>query len=190
MGLIVRRHGVGNFVASGAIRLESGLEELISLDRLAARHGHATEVTEVTLRKVRASAIVAAQLGVSEGTKVCLAESVRALQGRPIAHYRHYYLPGTFNDEELTAKYGGSVLDLIVTSGTPRIRGAMTVVRAVSAVGRVKEKLSVKRGYPLLLLEQLLYDMEGKVLSFAELYYVTDGRLSFHILRRPPMSAG
>ncbi len=189
MGLVLRRHGVGNFVASSAVRLESGLEELTSLDRLAARHGYTTEVVEAKVRKVRASAEVASHLGIDVGSTVCLAESVRAIEGKRIAYYRHYYRVGAYDDRELVSKFGGSLLDLLVASGSPTIHGAMTVVRAVSAAGRIKSKLAVRAGFPLLLLEQLLYDPQGTVLSFAELYYVTDGKLSFHILRRPPLSA-
>lgn len=188
MGLVVRRHGVGNFVASNAVRIESGLEELTSLDTLAARHGYRTEVLEAGVRRVKAPGPAATSLGVEPGSRICLAESVRAIEGRPIAYYKHFYLPGTFNDLELAQVYGGSLLDLLVSTGVVRLQGAMTVVRAVAAAGKVRKKLSVKSGHPVLLLEQILYDVEGRALSYAELYYLTDSRLSFHILRRPPWS--
>ena len=70
-GLIVRRHGVGTFVAPPPPVIETGLEELESLDTLARRIGLETHMGEAVIEEREATPNEAARLQVTAGQRLC-----------------------------------------------------------------------------------------------------------------------
>ena len=74
-GMIVRRHGVGTFVAASEPVIEAGLEVLESIDRIAERHGLSTGMSEARVEERAAEPSEIEGLGLQSDTPITVVDA-------------------------------------------------------------------------------------------------------------------
>jgi GntR family transcriptional regulator len=184
-GVLVRRHGVGTFVASRIPILESGLEVLESLDSLARRKGLETRVAAPQIVEREATLEEAAGLELPpDGDRHVLAISrVIAVEGAPVAHLVDVVPTEYLERGELDGDFRGSVLDLLLERGSPMLSTSRTEIRAVAAGEHVAQRLQVPRGTALLKLVAQLYSYDERVVDYSVSHFVP-GHFKFHVMRK------
>ncbi len=184
-GVLVRRHGVGTFVASRIPFLESGLEVLESLERMAQRNGLETEMLKLTILERTPTAQERAGLGLEavEGTSVLVVDRVIAVAGTPVADLRDVVPSIYLTKTDLGPDFHGSVLDVLLERGTPLLSFSRTAIVAESARPEVARRLQLPRGTALLKLTAQLYSIEERVVDLSVSYFVP-GYFKFHVIRK------
>jgi GntR family transcriptional regulator len=183
-GVVIRKHGVGTFVAPGyEHRLESGLERLESIMELAARQEQQTQVSDLEIETVRASADLADKLQVTADEELTSIRRVIIVDGKPVAYMADYVVRSILSPAEVSEPFGGSVLDLLREKHGPLIAQALANIVAINADRFLGRKLQVKPGQALLLLEETLYSEQGAPVEFSRNYFVPDF-FQFHVVRR------
>ena len=183
-GVVVRKHGVGTFVAQGyEHRLESGLERLESILHLAARQQMEVRVGNLDVRQTPASKDLAEKLQVPPGTPLTCVCRVIEVDKKPIAYMADYTLPSVLSTDDVDGSFGGSVLDLLREKRNLRIAQAVANIVAVNAEPTMGKKLKVNPDQALLLLEEVVFDDEGVAVEFSRNYFVPD-YFRFHVVRR------
>ena len=113
-GVIVRRHGVGTFVAASEPVIEAGLEVLESIDRIAERHGLSTGMSEARVEERAAEPAEIEGLGLQSDTPVTVVTRVIMADGERVA-YLTDIVPQTYlRQADLDSDFHGSVLDLLL----------------------------------------------------------------------------
>jgi GntR family transcriptional regulator len=93
-------------------------------------------------------------------------------------------LPGdVLTLDELKARFTGSVLDLLLRKGSPRLVSSRTEINAVSASADVARALGIQRGDVLLKFTAYLYDTQGRVVDYSFSYFLP-GYFKFQVVRR------
>ena len=184
-GDLVRRHGVGTFVALPSPTLESGLEVLESVDSLARRMGLVTELADLEFVERPATPEEQRELLLPAGetAQVWAITRVITVMGRPVAHLLDVVPLVYLCREELSDAFQGSVLDLILQRGTPVLLNSRTEMMAESADAALAAHLKVQKGTALLKLVAQLYSCDERVVSYSISYFVP-GYFKFHIVRR------
>lgn len=182
-GLIVRRRGVGTYVARPPQVIESGLEELASIESLAAQVGVELEASDLTVAERPAGEVEAGWLGVAEDEPIVELTRVILADGRPVAYFidclpREFLAP-----EDVDESFAGSVLSLLLERGWPKLEKSQAEISAKPAAGEVARGLGVKPGDVLLHLEARLISEEGKVVDHSQSYF-TPGTFRFNVVRR------
>jgi GntR family transcriptional regulator len=182
-GMIRRRQGVGTFVIGSVPVIDSGLEVLESIESLAARTGLAVHMGELQVRQVSADENEAAVLNIPAGTLLTQVERVIYTDNRPIA-----YLVDTVPEDVLAAAdlktgFTGSVLDLLLRRGSPKLTQSRTDIRAIGATPEVARALQVQRDDVLLHFVAQLYSEGGRVVDYSFSYFLP-GYFRFHVVRR------
>jgi GntR family transcriptional regulator len=182
-GLLVRRQGVGTFVASRLPILESGLEVLESLNRTAMRLGLETEVLH--LQTTTRLTTEAEQVGLASEAplEVLVVDRVIAIEGEPVADLRDVVPVAYLQEGELNAHFRGSILDLFLARGTPVLRGSRMEISAEIADREVASRLAIGIGTPLLKLTGQLFSLEEQVIDFTTSAFVP-GHFRFHVMRQ------
>jgi len=182
-GLLVRRHGVGTFVAQPPPVIESGLEELESLDTLARRIGLETSMGEALIEEREATSDEADHLQISPGDPVLAVARVMLTDAQPVA-YLVDVIPTTWlRLQDLGEAFNGSVLDMFLQRGEPALSHSRTDIVAEAADGMLARKLRLRRGDVLLKLEAQLVALDGRVVDYSLSYFVP-GHFRFHVVRR------
>ncbi len=184
-GVLVRRRGVGTFVASRFPILEAGLEVLESLDRMSRRLGLQTEVAYLEVMERPATPTEAAGLryAADDETPVLVVNRVIAIAGEPVADLRDVVPVTYLRASDLGTGFRGSVLDLLLERGSPVLSVSRTEIAAVSAEPKFADRLHIPLGSPLLKFVAQLFTFDEKVVDLSVSYFVP-GHFRFHVMRR------
>jgi GntR family transcriptional regulator len=183
-GIVIRRHGVGTFVAPGyAHRLESGLERLESILEMAARQGLRVRIEGLEVRQVAADANMGDRLQVPPGTELTSVRRAIIVDETPIAYMADFVLSSILSPNDVDDAFNGSVLDLLRQKQLAEIAQVVAHIVAVTADRTLSERLMVKRGQALLLLEETVFTGGGEIVEFSRNYFVPD-YFQFRVMRR------
>jgi GntR family transcriptional regulator len=207
-GAVLRRHGVGTFVATPPPLIEGGLEVLESIDRMAERCGLSTRMGEssitqrpATPHEMRGLALDAgiphAVIDVTVVTRVILAGSQHVAFLTDVVPVEYLREDDLRKSAASTATYGrvdgshrnpspqfhGSVLDLFLQRGWPTLAHSRTELAAEAANAELARWLHLQRKAPLLRLEAQLYAQDGRVVDYSTSYFVP-GHFRFHVIRQ------
>jgi GntR family transcriptional regulator len=113
-GMIRRRQGSGTFVTHPPRVIESGLEVLESIERMAERIGLPVSMGEFKLEHRQAKEDEAHALGLSFEARVLHISRVIMTEGHPVAHLVDIIPDGILSPRDFGSDFRGSVLDLLI----------------------------------------------------------------------------
>ena len=182
-GMIIRRHGVGTFVAPPSPVIDAGLEELESLETLAQRIGLETHMGKCVVEERAATSQEADRLQLSSGEPVLAVSRVIMTGKRPVAYLIDVVPTQYLHKTDLGETFNGSVLDLLIRKGAPDLSHSRTDIAPESADEATARQLRVQSDATLLKLEAQLYARDGSIVDYSISYFVP-GYFRFHVVRR------
>jgi len=182
-GAIVRRHGVGTFVASSSSVIEAGLEVLESLERMAQRIGLETHMADAQVEERPATPAEAGRLQVAPGSLVLSVARTILADERPVAYLVDVVPASVLRQADLGEAFTGSVLDLFLCRGEPPLSHSRADIMAEAAASSIARKLHLRRGATLLKLQAQLFARDGRIVDYSLSYFVP-GYFRFHVIRR------
>jgi GntR family transcriptional regulator len=182
-GLIRRKQGSGTYVSHPSAVIDTGLEVLESIERLAERIGLPVTLGDWKLDIRPAQAEEAQALNLSPGAPVIAVVRVILAEGRPVAYLIDILPEDILNPDELSTGFTGSVLDFLARRGSPALRSSRTEINAVTASPEIARSLGIQRGDVLLRLIAYLYAVDGRVIDYSYSYFLP-GYFHFHVVRR------
>ena len=162
--------------------IDAGLEVLESLDTMARRRNLAVSVGELHVEQAEADGETAAGLGVSEGINITRIRRVMCADGRPVAYLLDTLPAVLLKPEELSAQFGGSVLDFLIARGDP-LTVSRAAISATNATAEVAKALEIQRGDVLLQIVSQVYADGGKIVDYTVSYFIP-GYFNFHVVRK------
>ncbi len=182
-GMIRRRQGVGTFVAAKVPVMETGLEVLESIGTLAQRTGLTVRMGELQIQQITADEETAGMLNLEVASELTRVARIIYTDNRPIAFLVDSLPVGILPVEELQADFTGSVLDLLLQRGAPKLVQSRTEIKAVGATSEVARALQIQRDDVLLYFAAQLYTDENRVIDYSISYFLP-GYFRFHVVRR------
>ena len=182
-GAIVRRHGVGTFVAEPRPVLDTGLEVLESLELMANRCGLRVQMGETSISEREATAEEAKGLALTAPVPATYVMRVILAEGKPVAHLTDVLPQQFLRQADLGSDFRGSVLDTLLKRGWPTLSHSRTELISEAADPRLAHALRVPRGAPLMKLEAQLFAVDGQIIDYSISHFVP-GCFRFHVVRR------
>ncbi len=182
-GLIRRRQGVGTFVVGKVPIIDTGLEVLESIEKMAQRIGLEVKMGALQVSQVAANGETAAALGIPIGTKLTQVCRVIYADARPIAYLIDSLPEDVLSAADLEKHFTGSILDLLLGRGDPKPVQSRTEIRATGATSEVARALQIQRDDVLLHFAAYLYADGGRVIDYSYSYFLP-GYFRFHVVRR------
>ena len=182
-GAVTRRHGIGTFATPPAPRIDTGLEELKSLETLAHSIGLETRMSDPIIEERRTTSTEAECLQISPSIAVLSVARVILTGTRPIAFLVDIVPTTILQRHDLDKNFRGSVLDLFIQRRDLMLSHSRTEILIELADSIVARKLRLKRGAPLHKLQAQLFTRDGRVVDYSTSYFVP-GYFSFHVIRR------
>jgi DNA-binding GntR family transcriptional regulator len=169
-GLLVRRRGIGTQVVHGTVKRGA---ELSSLYEDLARSGRQPTTDVLERATVPATDHVAERLRVAAGSDVLRLERLRSARGEPLAVLQNW-LPAEFSaaisSERLLAH---GLYELLRGTGV-HLRIASQRIGARAATPTEARLLGIRRGAPLLTMERIAYDDNGRAVELGAHAYRAD----------------
>ncbi|MBL0388448.1 GntR family transcriptional regulator [Tumebacillus sp. ITR2] len=180
-GVVVRRHGVGTFLADRSV-VRAGIEQLFSVTEWIERANRVPGTIEKQVGEMLPSEEDRDRLSLSEREQIYFMTRIRTADGDPVV-YCEDRIPARMLRHGWKG-FNGSLFELLEASGSV-ISYAQTEIKPVAHHDSVFAALGVRPGEALLLLEQLHFDTNDQPVLLSSNYFRTD-TFHFHVLRRRP----
>ena len=182
-GMIRRRQGVGTFVVAKVPVMDTGLEALESIETIAQRSGLTVRMGELQVQQVAADEGLAAVLNLKVGADLTRVARIIFTDHRPIAYLEDTLPMDILAVDELQSGFTGSVLDLLLRRGDPKLIQSRTEIKAIGATSEVARALQIQREDVLLQFAAQLYSEDSRVVDYSISYFLP-GYFRFHVVRR------
>ncbi len=182
-GLLRRQQGVGTFVTRPSQVIESGLEVLESIERMAERIGLPVAMGAINGSVCIADEITARKLSMNAGSEVFCVSRVIMAEERPVAYLVDTLPLDYLKPEDVSENFTGSILDLLLKRGDPPLGSSRCEIAAVAAPPEVARALNIQRGDSLMVFEAMLYSNDGNPIDYSFSYFLP-GYFKFHVVRR------
>jgi GntR family transcriptional regulator len=182
-GMIRRRQGVGTFVAAKVPVIETGLEVLESIGSIAKRSGLSVRMGELQIEQIKADKELADLLNLKADADLTRVARIIYTDNRPIAYLVDTLPLDVLSMDELQSGFTGSVLDLLLKRGVPKLIQSKTEINAVGATPEVARALQIQRDDVLLHLAAQLFAEDSRVIDYSISYFLP-GYFRFHVVRR------
>jgi GntR family transcriptional regulator len=182
-GLIRRRQGSGTYVTPPSAVIETGLEVLESIEKLAQRIDLPVRMGILRVDPRPASEEECQMLGTEDGCQVVSVSRAIYTESRPVAYLVDVLPSELLTPEELEEGFTGSVLDLLLQRGSPKLAASHTEIGAISANSELAKIMGIQRDDVLLRFIARLYDVDNRVVDYS-LSYFLPGYFRFHVVRK------
>jgi GntR family transcriptional regulator len=170
-GYLARRHGSGTYVTK-APRSRHALDTTVSYTAMIREAGHEPGETVLTKLVRDPDEDERTALDLPEGESVLEVERVRLADRRPVIYSRDR-IPAALlkgvSDEALES----SLYALLDSAGHP-VRRASAELLPTLADAKLSRLLEIKRGTPLLRIDQVDYDARGRAVMLSLEWHVAD----------------
>lgn len=181
-GLVVRRRGVGTFVARDAAQRRN-MSRLTGFTEDMQSEGRSVRTRVLTQQIEPVTGAEAAALGVRDGGFVTFVERVRSIDDGPVILQRSWVpikcCPNLWHDELVE----GSLYATLRTRYAIELRRADQRFAAVSATRELANLLEVPLRTPLLRVERLTFDPANEPVEFARSWTRPGFEIGTHIER-------
>lgn len=179
--IIVRRHGVGTFVNPKPV-FTSGIEQLSSISSMIEEAGMMPGTTYISSTAAPSNEEDVKRFQCDDGASIVTIKRVRNADGEPVVYcvdqVPETYLPGDFLTQENT-----SIFQALERSGEIHVSYAITYIDPIGYHSEVSPILNCKADQALLVLKQVHYDDNDRVVLYSRNYFRAD-KFSFHVVRK------
>lgn len=182
-GFITRRHGVGTVINRHVLDVHTRMDIEVEFLDMIRQNGHDPAVASVSAAEEAADEKTAAQLRLPVGTPMLRVCRLCTAGGRPAI-----YCEDVFEKALIREDYAKEELKLPIFHFLQQRCGAypyldLTDLRAVAADGRMADIFRIPVGAPLLYMEEVDYDIDGRPV-FCSIQYFADGIFRHTVMRK------
>jgi GntR family transcriptional regulator len=135
------------------------------------------------VQQVAADEGLAAVLNLKVGADLTRVARIIFTDHRPIAYLEDTLPMDILAVDELQSGFTGSVLDLLLRRGDPKLIQSRTEIKAIGATSEVARALQIQREDVLLQFAAQLYSEDSRVVDYSISYFLP-GYFRFHVVRR------
>lgn len=182
-GFITRRHGVGTIINRHVLDAQTRMDIEVEFLDMIRQNGFTPAVAFIRTAEETADAKTAAQLRLPEGTPVLRVSRLCTADGRPAV-----YCEDVLQRDLIRKPYTEEDLKLPIFHFLQQHCGVypyldLTDLRAIPADEKLSGIFQVPAGAPLLYMEEVDYDIDGKPV-FCSAEYFADGIFRHTVMRK------
>ncbi|WP_458408252.1 GntR family transcriptional regulator [Anaerotignum sp.] len=170
-GFITRRHGVGTLINRHVVSVKNRMDIEIEYMDIIRQSGYEPDVSRVSISEEIADAYIAAKLNVPEGTEIIRVTRICTADGKPAIYcedvlekclIKHKFSLSDFNPPIFYFLQNFCDIDAYMD---------LTQIHAVLSDEVVSQALDISVGTPLLNMEEVDYDIDGKPVFYSRQYF-------------------
>jgi GntR family transcriptional regulator len=173
-GVVVRRHGLGTFLAPTLHHLKTGLHQMLPIPELIAASGFKPQVRDLK---------IAATNGPSEAHQILQVPPTESTQSvsllyladkHPAIYITYWLVPALSAELSNWNDFEGHMVNFIERHSSTRIHHTVARIYAVTATKALADKLKVKRASPLLKMMHTAFTADGQTVYCSTSYQDSD----------------
>ncbi|MDQ0199723.1 GntR family transcriptional regulator [Neobacillus ginsengisoli] len=181
-GVLLSRHGVGNFVIGSKKSLKTAITTLESSTNIIKAHGYIPGTKNVVSKVIEIPEDVKAQLLIEDNKDVFYIERVRTADGEAVVYVEDYIPYQSGMEFEYKETYHESLLEFLEKFDY-KVSFSICTLKAVISDEKTEKKLDLNEKSALLLLKQIHYSTVGVPVLYSDSYYLSD-KFEFNVVRK------
>lgn len=180
-GVIIRRHGIGTFVAQSSV-IRDSLNEFSPFAQIIQDSGYAPVFKTIAIRREipPPAARDVLQSSASESLS-CLERLVLADQ-RPVIYVNDYFAPFVSIGQMNWEQFNGKMVQFLATALNTPLHQIQSSIRASALPAEIACHLDMEPGAPILSVQSTIYAVDNRPVMYSELYFNSD-IVEFNIVR-------
>lgn len=173
-GLINSIQGKGTFVSGNIDNIANTLNNNLGISEMIISSGHKPGVNHFEKKLVKADKNIAERIGVDEGADVLVLKRIRTADDKSVVYSMDYFVP------KLSAQFLGvtdenvSIYSFMEDVCGRKIGSGIAEITPVVTEKWLADMLEIKAGDPVLMIKQVVTDIHGEPLLYAEEYLRPD----------------
>jgi len=182
-GAVIVRHGLGTFVAGSQFYVRRDLSTLRSITWAIKQRGWTPGTINAEMYEDVADSELAEKLQIAQSAPIICVTRVRTADSHKVFYSVHKMAKEPLGNKILKWNMDGSFLEFLKYQCDIDILYAVSTVLPVKKPEEITEKLGIDPTTPILLLDQIHYDVSNKPIFRSYDYYRTD-IFEFNVVRR------
>jgi GntR family transcriptional regulator len=171
-GLLYRVPGKGTYVSEA--KIESSPLSWMGIREQLERMGYETETKLLTAELVSTSTRIAKLLEIKPGATAYLVKRIRYVKGVPLSVHTSYIPQEVSPDLERQDLEGKQLCDILTDEYNCRIARQVETLESITASAEEAELLGVSTSFPLLLLENRVYNSNQVPIEYSKVVFRGD----------------
>ncbi len=173
-GMINSIQGKGTFVSGNIDNIANTLNSNLGISEMIISSGHKPGVNHFEKELVKADENIAEKIGVEEGADVLVLKRIRTADDKAVVYSMDYFVP------KMSAQFLGvtdenvSIYSFMEDVCGLKIGSGIAEILPVVAEKWLAEMLEINVGEPVLMIKQVVTDIHGEPLLYAEEYLRSD----------------
>ena len=181
-GLIIRRHGIGTFVAPQPAQLGTVLNEIRPIPEVISASGFTPKIGSLRVTQLVPPPEVRQELHLGDSAVVPAVDILFLASGEPAIYITYFLCPDFTSDSVSWHEFDGSMVDFVERTLKTRVHQTHARIAAVPATEDTAKKLSVKVGQALLRFTTVAFLMDGRP-AYSSISYQDSDVLEVRVIR-------
>ena len=182
-GYLQKRKGVGTFATDSDPIIKGGIERLKGIADFIEEKGYLPGSILETFGSGACDETTAARLMLEPGENVTVIETIKTASGKPVASCMDIIPDRLLKKSMAAADFRESIFDNLHANHGIDISFAECDLIATVSDKTLSDKLKLETGSPILLLEQVHYDDQGRRVLFSRSFFPAS-KFTFKLIRR------
>ena len=172
-GVIVRRHGIGTFIAN-VPRIQDSLNTFFPFAHIILEKGYTPRFKTLSMQFDEAGPDVAEGLNLKQPVQVrCIKRLVYADQ-QPAIYVIDYLSPAVECYQIDWDAFHGNIVQILSACVDPPLHQIKSYIRAVALDASMRTYFDLPENKPLLAVESTIYSLDNKPITYSKIYFNSD----------------
>ena len=182
-GFITRRLGVGTVINRHVLNVKSRMDIEAEILDIIRNNGYEASVVFLDAVEEKADEILSKKLEITPGTKVIRVSKVCMADGKPALYFQDVFDKSIIKKKYSKKDLESPIFHFLKDKCDIEVYMDLTQLHAVLADDNIGKVLGISAGTPLLNMEEVDYDIEGKAVFYSRQFFI-DGLFEQTVLRK------
>ena len=172
-GIIVRRHGIGTFVANPPL-IRDSLNDFSPFAQIIQDVGYRPDFKTLSVEKVASTPEINEILKLDGTIQIlCISRLVYADQ-KPVIYVEDYIPPEVDSQIDSWENFAGNMVEVLTDALNIPLHQIQSYIRAGELPSGISKYLDLPEGSPVLRVRSTIFDKENQPIVFSKLYFNSD----------------
>lgn len=169
-GFIVRRHGIGTFVAKPPI-IKDSLNAFLSFAQIIENAGYTPSFKTLAMNDVIAPQSVYNTFEISNQQKIFFIERVVFADDKPTIYINDYFAPIVQQSKPNWDVFAGNLVQFLAKTLDTDLHHLQSYIRAVALSAKIADILQLPEKSPALNVKSLIFTIENKPVTHSSIWF-------------------
>lgn len=172
-GIIIRRHGIGTFIAQPPL-IRDSLNSFAPFAQIIQDVGFTPNFETISASFKKVTEDVCSTLAISPEQKIqCVMRTVLADED-PVIYIEDYISPLVNTSDVVWNDFGGNMVQLLSATLDTRLHQIQSNIRAAALPPEISQYLNLATGTPVLSVRSTIYTIDNQVVNFSKIFFNSD----------------